>query len=175
MQLAPGWNAMFVTDWAGNYVDATGSSGQISNDADRELFLRLRKSADAIVTTGATVRNEKYTKVSYAPIYILSASGDVSNTQLGTVLHFAPPIFDELTERLKIDGHKIFFYEGGPQLLKHIEQTSQPATLWLTIVGEEPSEADPKKVQQALGFSDAWQLEATEPVGKNLLTRWRKC
>lgn len=174
MQLTPGWNALFVADWSGSYVDGKGSSAELSNAEDRALFLRLRKTADAIVTTGATVRSEKYTKVSYAPIYILSASADVPDAELGTVLNFEAPIFDELTERLTADGHKTFFYEGGPRLLAHIEQTAQPATLWLTIVGERPSEAEPNSVMQALGFSSDWQLESSEQLGTNLLTRWRK-
>ena len=174
MQLQPGWNALFVTDWSGRYVDESGSSRKISNLEDRQTFLRLRKSADVIVTTAATVRQEKYTKVDYAPIYILSSSGDVPDSSLGEVLQIKEPIFDELTQRLQSDGHRVFFYEGGPRLFKHLEQTNQPATIWLTIVGEPQGGANSADVLEGLGFDQSWQLRNFYQDGPNLVSQWQR-
>jgi riboflavin biosynthesis pyrimidine reductase len=174
LQLKPGWNALFVSDWSGNYIDANGSSSELSNSNDRETFLRLRKSADAIVTTGATVRSEKYTKVSYAPIYILSASGSIPDSNLGKVLSFAPPIFDQLTQQLKTEGHEVFFYEGGPSILKNIEQTDQPITIWLTLVGPQTPGGLTEHALQNLGFNTSWRLLNTFQDGPNLVTQWHR-
>lgn len=69
-------HASIVLSGEGSDRDAASGSTQLSSRIDRLWLATLRGSADAIVTTGATVRAEKLRQTE-VPLVIASHSGDI--------------------------------------------------------------------------------------------------
>ena len=67
-----------VTNLSGDFVGQTGSSRDISNEADYQSLIGYRMAADGILTTAATARTEQYRRSRYAPLALVSLSGDFS-------------------------------------------------------------------------------------------------
>lgn len=67
-----------VSDPAGNFAGANNSSRDISNDYDYQALVGLRQAADGILTTAKTARVEQYRRSRFAPLAIISRSGNFS-------------------------------------------------------------------------------------------------
>lgn len=75
---APSFLLNLVTNSLGQFVGATNSSRDISNDADYQSLMGYRQAADVILTTAHTARIERYRRSKLAPLALVSASGDFS-------------------------------------------------------------------------------------------------
>jgi riboflavin biosynthesis pyrimidine reductase len=75
---APSFLLNIVSDAQGNFVGATGSSRDISNEADYQALIGYRMAADGILTTAKTARTEAYRRSRFAPLALVSTSGDFS-------------------------------------------------------------------------------------------------
>ena len=56
----------------------SGTSDDLSNSLDRALLRELRKQADAVVTSGASVRAERLRASSHVPIFVLTKAGSIA-------------------------------------------------------------------------------------------------
>lgn len=75
---APSFLLNVVANKAGQFTGATGSSRDISNELDYQALIGFRKAADGILTTAHTARIEQYRRSRYAPLALVSRSGDFS-------------------------------------------------------------------------------------------------
>lgn len=75
---APSFLLNIVSNRAGEFTGATGSSRDISNELDYQALIGFRKAADGILTTAHTARTEQYRRSRYAPLALVSRSGDFS-------------------------------------------------------------------------------------------------
>ena len=62
----------------GALTGETGSSRDISNEADYQSLIGYRMAADGVLTTAATARQEQYRRSRLAPLALVSKSGDFS-------------------------------------------------------------------------------------------------
>ena len=59
-------------------IGDSGTSDDLSNSLDRALLRELRKQADAVVTSGASVRAERLRASSHVPIFVLTKAGSIA-------------------------------------------------------------------------------------------------
>ena len=108
----PWVRATMVSTADGSAHGPDGLSGTINNDADSELFNRLRNTADVILVGGGTARAEGYGPVA-TPIVVV-AHGIPEDLAWATVVSGEPrSIITGLFE----DGYQHVHVEGGPHLL----------------------------------------------------------
>jgi hypothetical protein len=72
----PGVTAAIAVSATGEYVDEHGGSAAFSSATDRLWLKALRARADAVLTSGATVRAEQLRQTE-CPFIIATASGDI--------------------------------------------------------------------------------------------------
>lgn len=75
---APSVLINFVTNSKGEFVGPNGSSRGISNELDYQALIGYRQAADGILTTARTARIEAYGRSKFAPLALISQSGDFS-------------------------------------------------------------------------------------------------
>jgi hypothetical protein len=87
-----GVTAAIALSAEGAYVDPEGGSAAFSSRTDRFWLKTLRAQAEAVLTTGATVRAEKLRQTE-CPFVIATESGDVTGLRHSrpTPLHIASP------------------------------------------------------------------------------------
>ena len=73
---APSVLINFVTNSKGEFVGPNGSSREISNELDYQALIGYRQAADGILTTAKTARIEKYGRSRFAPLALVSQSGN---------------------------------------------------------------------------------------------------
>lgn len=134
-----------LIDPAGNWVINTRESrnGPSTQDDDLKVMRHLRKKADLVVTSGATVRAEDYSPSSYVPIAVLSRDVEISSHKIFSqtnVIHktllISPKVEIETNEsisctdpldtfellgKLKSKGYTRILLETGPTLTEVFE------------------------------------------------------
>lgn len=75
---APSFLLNIVADTQGRFTGATGSSRDISNEADYQSLIGYRMAADGILTSAATARAEQYRRSRMVPLALASKSADFS-------------------------------------------------------------------------------------------------
>ena len=75
---APSMLLNFVSTPDGAFVGETGSSRDISNEIDYQSLIGYRMAADGILTTAGTARSESYRRSRFAPLALVSRTGDFS-------------------------------------------------------------------------------------------------
>ena len=63
----------------GSVTGETGSSRDISNEADYQSLIGYRMAADGVLTTASTARKERYRRSKHVPLALVSKSGDFSD------------------------------------------------------------------------------------------------
>ena len=76
---APSFLLNVVATVAADFTGENGSSRDISNKYDYEALMGYRKAADGILTTARTARTEHYKRSRYAPLALVSKSGNFSD------------------------------------------------------------------------------------------------
>ena len=74
----PSFLLNIVSNVGGAFVGANGSSRDISDEYDYQSLIGYRSVADGILTTAATARAEAYRRSKFAPLALVSKSGDFS-------------------------------------------------------------------------------------------------
>lgn len=67
--------AIFVVNARGEWQDSSGSSREVSNPADLQYLIAARRWCDLIISSGLTVRNNKYAPTK-KPLWIVSRHAD---------------------------------------------------------------------------------------------------
>lgn len=80
----PWVRAIMVTNSAGEYQGATGTSAGLTRGADRVMLGLYRASADLVLTGASTTRAEPVPIPRSTPLCVVSASGDLSGHQITT-------------------------------------------------------------------------------------------
>jgi len=123
--------AIMVTDSSGRTIDASGTSGQLSQGADRALLGLLRESSDAVITGASTLRAEPVPLPRHTPMVVLTRTGDLS-------------------------GHQIFSRGAASERLLVMTSEEHRSSLESTLEGlpweliPMSGEASPHEVQQAI-------------------------
>lgn len=135
----PWLRANMVSTVDGAAQGSDGLSGSINNEADHDVFQRLRRSADVILVGGGTARAESYGPVE-TPIVVVTASGALPES-----LQHAPrgrvrvshggdsEDLRELVDELRAEGFGHILCEGGPSLLGDLFRADLVDELCATI------------------------------------------
>ena len=75
---APSMLLNFVSTRDGKFVGENGSSRDISNEVDYQSLIGYRMAADGILTSAGTARSESYRRSRFAPLALVSRTGDFS-------------------------------------------------------------------------------------------------
>lgn len=73
---APSVLINFVTNTKGEFIGPNGSSRGISNELDYQALIGYRQASDGILTTAKTARIEAYGRSKFAPLALVSKSGN---------------------------------------------------------------------------------------------------
>ncbi|MFT4147756.1 MAG: dihydrofolate reductase family protein [Micrococcaceae bacterium] len=156
--------AAMVSSLNGYVAGTDGTSNSITNNTDRNFFLKLRNSADIIIVGAETVRSEQYKTPRNTAIVVVTESGifpsplyqDLLNdTQAASKIYLCTPstnklpaslvqhvasshiieaTIPELCTKLRELGFQKILCEGGITLLKQLIDTKSLNELLLTIV-----------------------------------------
>ena len=74
--------AIMVTDSSGRTIDASGTSGTLSQGVDRTLLGLLRESSDVVITGASTLRAERVPLPRGTPLVVLTRTGNLSGHQI---------------------------------------------------------------------------------------------
>lgn len=123
----PWVRATMVSTADGSAHGPDGLSGTINNAADKELFNRLRDTADVILVGSGTARAEGYGPVA-TPIVVV-AHGFPEDLAWATVVSGDPR---SIVTGLFEDGYQHIHVEGGPRLLTELIAAGQIDELCVT-------------------------------------------
>ncbi|MEX0426824.1 dihydrofolate reductase family protein [Nocardioides sp. DS6] len=136
----PWLRANMVTTVDGSAQGADGRSGTINNAVDKEIFHRLRDTADAILVGAGTARAEGYGPAA-TPIVVVSRSGALPETMAdapeGSVRLAHGGDTDDLRRTiagLHAEGFHHIVCEGGPRLLGDLLRAGLVDELCSTVV-----------------------------------------
>jgi len=101
-----------VMDSTGDFEDSSGSSRGISTESDKQLLLKLRSLADAVIVDAATARSENYRSIAGKKLIIVSQSGDFRDipavrTGTGVILATSANIITDSEVSGKHLGHRL--------------------------------------------------------------------
>ena len=105
----------FVASVDGSAQGSDGRSGTINNEADKQVFHALRRSADVILVGAGTARAEEY-KPSKTPIVVVGHTLPVLLQDADNVRLASGPL-PQIIEGVHAEGHRRILCEGGPTLL----------------------------------------------------------
>ncbi len=134
----------------GSYAPST----VLSNNLDRENFLKFHREATAILIGGETARNEPYLKIS-RPLFISSKRGEIPQhlfiNEKVKILNLAPAqAIEKVIEEISIDQidystrknevRKYIGIEGGPYFLMSVLKNSPELISEIRVSWVEPPE-----------------------------------
>lgn len=126
----------FVMRCNGEYVDANGSSRNISSPIDRKHLIHLRSQTEAVVTGGATALAEGYSPTSRFETYVFSRKPVSSG--LHRLIFSSSESLRLVFSRLQ-KKHSRILVEAGPELLNIFLAEHLIDTLFMSVVHETES------------------------------------
>lgn len=162
----PKVRANLVQGPSGQFVDETGSSRGISNDADLQRLLELRKLADILVTDGETARKESYRVPDCCDLAVITRNGFTPREGKSTRAYIElrkNPV--DAIRYLKNLGYERVLLEVGPTVLSELVADGLVDQICLTNTGG--SNADLSR----LAVATATQV-LTEQLGDTTFTVW---
>jgi riboflavin biosynthesis pyrimidine reductase len=126
--------AIFVVNARGEWQDSSGSSREVSNAADLEFLISSRRWCDLIVSSGLTVRNNKYSPTQ-RPLWIISRHADAFDQLVSAG---AQVIAASATETIAIAAAKFenILCEFGPSCLNEVIHAGLLDEFDLSVTGK---------------------------------------
>lgn len=133
--------AIFVVNSRGEWQDSSGSSREVSNPADLQYLIASRRWCDLIVSSGKTVRNNKYSPTK-KPLWIISKQADAFVDLVAMGARVLPASAAEALAIAKVNYRNILC-EFGPESLNEVINSDLLDEFDLSVTGRfNPVELD---------------------------------
>lgn len=135
------WVVMTMVSAADGAIAVDGHSAALGNDADRTIFLTLRRSAAVILVGAETVRSDTYSPVPEPQrLVVVSASGDLgSNDGLLRAAPTTAVVSGDVIDIVRSLSGEVCVLEGGPSLNAQMLAADLVDEICLTVAPHFPA------------------------------------
>ena len=145
----------------GEFTGSDGTSKSLGNELDRQRLIRLRSTAELIITDAKTAAIEAYRPSKFAPIEVWSRSEVLEGVSDG-LTHLR---ISDLAAEIQRVSNSVVILEAGPTLTRAIAELGAIKQLELTVTGTSSIDLAAKA---ARGFAETLGLAGLQVKKQNL-------